>query len=119
MVHLRQTFEFLVLFRCLIFFKVLGIRVFLVFHTFHTSLVPSIFPKLLFRMHISFTCMSYIYSCTCFEQLGKALDQCMRLRRFKEAWDFCKFINNIETWQQLGKSAMRALDIEFGKFWQL
>ncbi|KAF6025035.1 WDR19 [Bugula neritina] len=46
-------------------------------------------------------------------ELSKALEQCIKLRRFKEAWDFCKHLNSMEAWLQMGKAALRALDIDF------
>lgn len=48
-------------------------------------------------------------------QLSKALEQCVKLKRFKDAWNFCKHLNSMEAWQQMGKAAMRALDIDFGE----
>lgn len=49
-------------------------------------------------------------------QLVAALDQCIKLKRFKEGWEFAKHINNINTWQEMGRAALRALDIDFGWF---
>ncbi|XP_067949190.1 WD repeat-containing protein 19-like isoform X2 [Watersipora subatra] len=46
-------------------------------------------------------------------ELSTALEQCIRLKRFKDAWNFCKHLSSIEAWQQMGKAAMRALDIDF------
>ena len=45
-----------------------------------------------------------------------ALQQCIKLARFREAWDFCKHLNNLETWHMMGKAALRCLNVDFGKW---
>lgn len=46
-------------------------------------------------------------------ELKKALEQCVALCRFKEAWAFASFLNSREAWAELGRTALRALDIDF------
>lgn len=36
--------------------------------------------------------------------------------RFKEAWSFCEKLNDMVAWIELGRSAMQAIEIDYGKF---
>ena len=76
---------------------------------------------------------SYIfYSCKCFDkyrfnmgknmlhflklfQLKEALRKCITLRRFKDGWSYCHYLNQRDCWLELGKAALYNLEIDFGK----
>ncbi|XP_070553702.1 WD repeat-containing protein 19-like isoform X2 [Ptychodera flava] len=46
-------------------------------------------------------------------ELRSALQQCLVLKRFKEAWVLCHFLNSKEGWLDLAKAAVQHLEIDF------
>lgn len=40
----------------------------------------------------------------------------IQMHRFDDAWQICKSIDQIEQWNELGRAAIRELDINFGDF---
>lgn len=46
-------------------------------------------------------------------QLQAAIEQCINLRRFPDAWVYCTQMNNTLTWQKLGKATLFDMDLDF------
>ncbi|XP_076468006.1 WD repeat-containing protein 19-like [Babylonia areolata] len=44
-------------------------------------------------------------------QLQAALEQCIRLRRFSDAWLYCTLLNNHKSWQVMGRVALFSMDL--------
>jgi len=47
------------------------------------------------------------------EQKISAVQKCIALKRFQEAWRLCEDLQSIECWQQLANAALCCLDIDF------
>ena len=41
------------------------------------------------------------------------LKRCLTLRRLKDGWTYCHYINQKEAWVTLGKAALEHLDIDY------
>ena len=46
-------------------------------------------------------------------QLWSMLKRCLTLRRLKDGWTYCHYINQKEAWVTLGKAALEHLDIDY------
>ncbi|XP_046339799.1 WD repeat-containing protein 19-like isoform X2 [Haliotis rufescens] len=46
-------------------------------------------------------------------ELSIAAQQCIKLRRFRDAWIFCHYVNRKEVWVELGRAALHSLDLDF------
>ncbi|KAK7098094.1 WD repeat-containing protein 19-like [Littorina saxatilis] len=46
-------------------------------------------------------------------QLQIAVDQCINLRRFRDAWIYISLMNNQATWEMFGKAALYNMDLDF------
>ncbi|XP_022086384.1 WD repeat-containing protein 19-like [Acanthaster planci] len=53
---------------------------------------------------------TYLYSR---ETLKEAIEKCIKLKRFKEAWMLCQLANNKDLWRELAKAAVMHLELEF------
>ena len=49
----------------------------------------------------------------CVFQLWSMLKKCVTLRRLKDGWMYCHYINQKEAWVTLGKAALENLDIDY------
>lgn len=47
------------------------------------------------------------------DQIRSALKQGILLKRFKDCWTFCQKLNDIVAWIDLGKGALKALEVDF------
>ncbi|XP_025602592.2 WD repeat-containing protein 19 isoform X2 [Athalia rosae] len=47
------------------------------------------------------------------KKMGEILDNYVACRRFTHAWEACTKLNDLESWQLLGRSAMANLNVEF------
>ncbi|XP_041357231.1 WD repeat-containing protein 19-like isoform X2 [Gigantopelta aegis] len=47
-------------------------------------------------------------------EMQTAAQQCIALRRFKDAWIYCEQLKSTPLWQDLGKTALQNLDLDFG-----
>ena len=55
-----------------------------------------------------------ICRCCVFDlQLWSMLKRCLTLRRLKDGWTYCHYINQKEAWVTLGKAALEHLDIDY------
>ena len=48
-------------------------------------------------------------------QLNEALQKCLALRRFADAWMYCTCLNEPAKWNELGKAVLHCMEIEFGE----
>ena len=48
-------------------------------------------------------------------QLRAGLKKCLVLKRFADAWMYCQYINQSDSWMELGKAALHSIEIEFGE----
>ncbi|EHB16212.1 WD repeat-containing protein 19, partial [Heterocephalus glaber] len=47
------------------------------------------------------------------EELRQMLAQTLTLKRFTDAWDICKTLNNPTTWQELGRACLHHMKVDF------
>lgn len=45
-------------------------------------------------------------------ELARALPQALMLKRFSEAWELCKVLNNVDLWAELGRACMHHMEVE-------
>ncbi|KAK6976293.1 WD repeat-containing protein 19 [Biomphalaria glabrata] len=45
--------------------------------------------------------------------LKMAAQQCVQLKRFKDAWVYCSILNTENMWKEVGRAAMQSMDLEF------
>ncbi|KAI1887644.1 hypothetical protein AGOR_G00192430 [Albula goreensis] len=45
-------------------------------------------------------------------ELARLLTQALMLKRFSEAWDLCKALNNADSWAELGRACMHHMEVE-------
>ncbi|BFZ14509.1 hypothetical protein BsWGS_17548 [Bradybaena similaris] len=45
--------------------------------------------------------------------LKTAVTQCMKLRRFKDAWVYCSVLKNEATWREVGRAALENMQLDF------
>ncbi|XP_064190994.1 WD repeat-containing protein 19 [Anguilla rostrata] len=45
-------------------------------------------------------------------ELARALPQALMLKRFSEAWELCKVLNNVDSWAELGRACMHHMEVE-------
>ncbi|XP_076446829.1 WD repeat-containing protein 19-like isoform X2 [Babylonia areolata] len=46
-------------------------------------------------------------------QLQTAVEQCISLRRFRDAWVYCTLLKSSNAWQMLGKATLYNMDLDF------
>ncbi|XP_019617748.1 PREDICTED: WD repeat-containing protein 19-like [Branchiostoma belcheri] len=46
-------------------------------------------------------------------EVKMSLDQCLSLKRYKEAWGLCMFLNEPESWKKLGQTSLEELELEY------
>lgn len=42
-----------------------------------------------------------------------AIQQCVNLKRFKDAWIYCSILKQADMWREVGKSALQSMELEF------
>ncbi|XP_005092773.1 WD repeat-containing protein 19 [Aplysia californica] len=45
--------------------------------------------------------------------LKTAAQQCIQLRRFKDAWIYCTILNKKDMWQEVGRAALESMELDF------
>ncbi|GFR90645.1 WD repeat-containing protein 19-like [Elysia marginata] len=42
-----------------------------------------------------------------------AIQQCVNLKRFKDAWIYCSILRQADMWREVGKAALQSMDLDF------
>ncbi|GFN82173.1 WD repeat-containing protein 19-like [Plakobranchus ocellatus] len=45
--------------------------------------------------------------------LKTAIQQCVGLKRFKDAWIYCSILKQVDMWKEVGKAALQSMELDF------